>query len=85
VLGISLIREEFTIDTRLVGRIMPSFDMQFLRIERKSTRISNIESMVVVAGQHYLTVYAVDLKTDSIKVWASSFYDTPIVGVEILN
>jgi hypothetical protein len=32
VLGISLIRDEFTIDTRLVGRITPPFDMQFMRI-----------------------------------------------------
>jgi len=41
--------------------------------------------MVVVAGQHNLTVYEVNLKVDSIKPWASSYFDQPIVGVEILN
>lgn len=32
ILGLTLVREEFTMDTRLVGRIMPTFDMHFMRI-----------------------------------------------------
>lgn len=38
-----------------------------------------------MAGPHYLTIFEVNLKVDSIKSWTSVYFDSPIVGVEVLN
>lgn len=43
--------------------------------------MDNVEGMVVVAGTNYLAAYEVNLKTDSVKLWASYFSSTPILGV----
>jgi hypothetical protein len=85
VLVITVLKEEFSIDTRFVGRIIPSFDIAYLTINRKSTKFMNLENMIVTAGTNNIAIYTVDLKRDSIVLSASISSDIPIVGIESFN
>lgn len=85
VLALGVIREELCIDTRLIGKIRPSFDIHYIRVEHKSTHFPYLENLVVVAGAVNIALYTVDFKKDSIRLDLSYTTDQPIVGLEVFN
>lgn len=66
VLILTVVKEECCVDTRLVGKINPSFDVNSVRVERKSTIILYLENLVMVAGTYNVAVYFVDFKKDQV-------------------